>query len=131
MRVKLHQITSGDQFEMVGCFELEATSDGIDILNKDVTVTLGGYSETIAGDDFVREDEKFQYKGDSGGITEIKIRDDGRFSVKAKGLDLSSISLDNRVNQVNFDLQFGGYSGKTAIQFDKKGRFRKGKDSAD
>ncbi len=34
MRVKLHQKTSGDQFEVVGSFELEATSDGIDILNK-------------------------------------------------------------------------------------------------
>jgi len=49
MRVKLHQKTSGDQFEVVGSFELEATSDGIDILNKDVTVALGEYSETIAG----------------------------------------------------------------------------------
>jgi len=110
---------------------LKATSDEIDILNKDMTVTLGGYSETIAGGDFVREDGKYQYKGNSGSITEIKIHDDGRFSIKAKGLDLSSISLDNRVNQVNFDLQFGGYSGKTAIQFDKKGRFRKTKDSTD
>ncbi len=54
-----------------------------------------------------------------------------RFSVKAKSLDLSSISLDSQVNPVNFDLQFGGYSGKTEIQFDKKGRFRQAKDSAD
>ncbi len=86
---------------------MEATSDGIDTLNKDVTVTLCGYSETIAGGDFVREDEKFQYKGDSGGITEIKIRDDGRFSVKAKVLDLSSINLDSQVNPVNFSFQIG------------------------
>ena len=34
MRVKLHQNTSGDQFEVGGSCELEATSDGIDILNK-------------------------------------------------------------------------------------------------
>ncbi len=102
---------------------MEATSDGIDILNKDVTVTLGGYSEKIAADDFVREDETFQYQGDSGGITKIKIRDDGRFSVKAKGLDLSSISLDSQVNPVNFSLQIGGYYGKTEIEFDRKGRF--------
>jgi len=108
---------------VVGSFELEATSDGIDILNKDVTVTLGGYSETIAGDDFVREDEKFQYQGDSGGITKIKIHDDGSFSIKAKDLDLSSISLDRHVNPVNFSLQIGGYSGKTEIEFDRKGRF--------
>ncbi len=67
----------------------------------------------------------------SGSITEITIRDDGRFSVKAKGLDLSSISLDSRVNPINFDLQFGGYSGKTEIQADKQGRSRKAKDSAD
>ncbi len=85
---------------------------------------LGNYSETIAGGSFVREDEKYQYKGGTGNITEIKIRDDGRFSVKAKGLDLSSISLDSRVNPVNFDLQFGGYRGKTEIQLDKRGRFR-------
>ncbi len=82
--MKLHQNSSGDQFEVVGSFELEATSDGIDILNKDVTVTLGEYSETVAGDYFVREDETYHYQGDSGGITEIKIRDDGRFSVKAR-----------------------------------------------
>ena len=57
----------------------------------------------------------------SGSITEIKIRNDGRFSVKAKGLDLSSISLKSRVNPVNFDLQFGGYRGNTEIQVDKNG----------
>ncbi len=122
-RVKLHQNTSGHQFEVWGSYELEATSDGIDILNKDVTVTLGEYSETVAGAEFVREDEKFHYQGDSGGITEIKIRDNGRFSVKARGLDLSTISLDRHVNPVNFSLQIGGYSGKTEIEFDGKGRF--------
>ena len=130
-RVKLHQNTSGDQFEVWGSCELEATNDGIDILNKDVTVTLGDYSETIAGDDFVREDETFHYQGDSGGITEIKIRDNGRFSVKARGLDLSTISLERHDNPVNFSLQIGGYSGKTEIEFDRKGRFLKGRDGPD
>ncbi len=57
----------------------------------------------------------------SGSIMEIKIRDDGRFSVKAKSLDLRSNSLNSRVNPVNFDLQFGGYRGKTEIQSDKNG----------
>ncbi len=70
-------------------------------------------------------------KGGSGNITEIKIRDDGRFNVKGKGLVLSSISLDNRANPVNFDLKLGRYSGKTEIQLDKKGRSRKGKDDDD
>ena len=77
------------------------------------------------------EKEKFHYQGDSGGITGIKIRDDARFSVKAKGLDLSSISLDSQVNPVNFSLQIGGYSGKTEIEFDRKGRFYKGRDGPD
>jgi len=123
-RVKLHKKTGRDRFKVVGSFELEAMIDEIDFLKKDVTVTLGGYSETIAGVDFVREDGTYQYKGGAGSITEIKIRDDGRFSVKGKGLDLSSISLDSRVNSVNFDLKLGGYRGETEIQLDKKGRFQ-------
>jgi len=123
-RVKLHKKTSRDQFKVDGSFELETMIDEINFLNKVVTVTLGRYSETIAGSDFIREDEKYQYKGDSGGITEVKIRDDGRFTVKAKGLNLSGVSLDSRVNSVNFYLEFGGYSGETEIQLDKRGRFR-------
>ncbi len=130
-RVQLHQRTGRDRFDVVGSFELEAIIEEIDFLNNDVTVTLGEYSETIAGGDFVWEDGKFQYKGVSGSITEIKIRADGRFSVTAKGVDLSSISLDNQSDPVSFDFQFGGYGGEAEIQFDKRGRFPPGIDSAD
>ena len=103
------------------------------LLLGSTTSWLGGWPYT-AEEGYLKsvavEDKKYQYKGGSGNITEIKIRDVGRFSVKAQGLDLSSISLDSQVNPVNFDLQFGDYRGKTEIQFDKKGRFRKAKDSA-
>ena len=57
---------------------------------------------------------------------EVKIRDDGRLSVKAKGLDLSSNSLNSRVNPVNFDLQFGGDRVKTEIKSDKNGPLPEG-----
>ncbi len=122
-RLKLHRKANRDRFKVKGSFELETMIDEIDFQNKNVTVTLGDYSETIAGSEFVREDDKFQYKSRSGGITEIKIRDDGRFTVKAKRLELSGLNLDGRVNSVNFYLQIGDYSGETEIQFDRKGRY--------
>ena len=122
-RLKLHRKANRDRFRVKGTFELETMIDEIDLQNKNVTVTLGAYSETIAGSEFVREDNKFQYKSRSGGITEIKIRDDGRFTVKAKRLELSGLNLDGRVNSVNFYLQIGDYSSETEIQFDRKGRY--------
>ena len=95
-----------------------------------MTVTLGGYSETVYGVDFVRTDEGFLYKGEFGGITRVKIRDDGRFSVKARGVDLSSLSLDSPVNPVSFSLEIGGYLGTKEIAFGRNGRFWKNKSRA-
>lgn len=123
-RVELDRGATRDRFRVQGVFELGAGNNGIDVLNEDVTVTFDGFTETIipAGSFFRDDDDEgFQYNGFPVGIKRISIRDDGKFEVRARGLDLSGIDLDN---PVPFSLQIGDDFGETEITFDDKGRFR-------
>ncbi|MFQ5741652.1 MAG: FG-GAP repeat protein [Acidobacteriota bacterium] len=122
-RVELRDATKY-RLEVRGRFVLGASSDGIAVPYEDVTVTFNAYSETIPAGSFIRDDdddEGFQFNGASGGITQIKIWNDGRFRVKARGLDLSGIDL---TNPVPFSLQIGDDLGVAEIPFDHKGRWK-------
>lgn len=121
--MELDRGATGDRFWVRGGFQLGATSNGIDVLNEDVTVIFDKFTETIPAGSFFRDDddEGFQFNGASGGITQINIRDDGRFRVRARGLDLSGIDLNN---PAPFSLQIANDLGETEIPFDNKGRFR-------
>ena len=113
------------RFDVRGAFELGETSNGIDPFTEAVTVTFDGFTETLPAGSFFRDDdnEGFQFKGSSGGIKQMKIRDDGDFRVKTKDVDLSGIDL---TKPVPFSLQIGNDDfGTTDIPFDNKGRFRK------
>ena len=79
VRLKVSEKTYRDRFRLKGSFSLGEGSDGIDPLHEDVTVTFGGFSETIPAGSFVRfrevisgEDgaaKGFRYKGRIGGVT--------------------------------------------------------------
>ncbi|MCH7883579.1 YncE family protein, partial [Patescibacteria group bacterium] len=122
-RVKLNQRAARDRFRIRGNFVLSDTSDGIDVLNENIMVKFGTFSETIPAGSFIRDDDDdgFQFNGAKGGITQIKIRDDGEFRVRAKGLDLENIDLSK---PISFSLQIGNDIGKTEILFNEDGRFR-------
>ncbi|MFC1491705.1 FG-GAP repeat domain-containing protein [Nitrospinota bacterium] len=124
-RVKLDKKADKDKFDVKGRFTLGDDSDGSDPLNEDVTVTFGDFTETIPAGSFVlkgKDDKvKFEFKGPKGGIIKVKIRGDGRFDVKARGLDLGALDI---ANPVPFSLQVGDDVGETEISFevDKKGQ---------
>ena len=120
-KVKLKRGAARDRFKVQGRFVLGAASDGIDVLNEDVSVTFDGLTATIpAGSLSLDYDEGFEFKGAAGGV-KVEIRDDGRFKVQARGLNLSGLDL---ATPVPFVIQIGNDRGETAIPFDEKGKFK-------
>ncbi|MFQ5674102.1 MAG: hypothetical protein ACE5G9_13545, partial [Nitrospinales bacterium] len=125
-KVKLGKKAGKDKFEVKGSLTLDAASDGIDILNEDVTVTLDGFSETIPAGSFFQKHNKFKFhSGSASGIKEIEIRSDGRFKVEAKRLDLGAIDFSA---PVPFSLQIGNDLGETDLLLDHKGKLSEPED---
>ena len=109
-------------FRVDGSFSLDATSDGIDILNEEVIVTFGGFSQTIPAGSFIAGNDlgSFRFKGTNQGIRRIDIRDHGTFSLIVRNVDLGSTDFSN---PVPLSLQIGNDRGETTIPFDDRGRF--------
>ena len=105
-----------DEFELAGRLESADTSNGIDVLNENVTVTFDGFTETIPAGSFVRnsDGDGFEFIGVAGGITQFLIRDGGSFRVNGEGLDLGSIVA---TDPVFFSLRIGDDVGETNILF--------------
>jgi len=132
VRLKVSEKAYRDRFRLKGSFSLGEGSDGIDPLDEDVTVTFGGFSETIPAGSFVRfreviagEDgaaKGFRYKGNVGGVTRVKIRRNGRFRIRARGLQLGGL---DRHAPIPFILRIGNDLGETEIRFKRKSRFLK------
>ena len=104
-----------DRFEVRGRFVLGATTDGIDPVNEDVTVALGAFAETIPAGAFRRHGDEFRFRGDSGGLEDVRIGDDGEFRIEARGVDLSGLDLSA---PVVFSLQIGNDVGETTLKLD-------------
>ena len=111
----LEQGAPTDEFEMQGRFAQAETSNNIDVLNEEVTVTLGGFIETIPAGSFVRaaDNNGYEFFGATKGITQASITEDGGFRVLGKGLDLESI-FDT--NSVFFALRIGDDVGQADIR---------------
>lgn len=76
---------ASDEFELEGDLEVAEASNGIDVLNEAVKVTLDGFNETIpAGSFFRNADDEFEFVGASGGITQVVIEEDGDFRVRVQ-----------------------------------------------
>lgn len=105
-----------DQFQMRGTIDLGAQSDGVDVLNEAVIVTLAGFREYIPAGLFRCIDRECDFNGTSGGITNMRIaiaEDKLQFRVTAEGLDLSGI---RRGKPVPFSLQIGDDLGVTQVR---------------
>ena len=120
------------EFEVEGHFVLGDDSDGIDVLNEDVTVVFGTFSHTIPAGLFARddEDEGFEFDGTlpDGTRLKVEIGDDGEFEVEGDDLDLTGIDPNS---PVPFSLQIGNDIGATTIDFDDEGEFELGDDDDD
>ena len=92
-------------------------------------VRLEGVFETILlPGSFVwkgRNLDKLEFKAPHGtpGIRNLQIRDDGRFKVQVKDVDLGDIDLDV---PVTFSLVMGDRLFHQQVQLDEKGKFRVG-----
>jgi len=97
-----------------------------------VTVVFGGFSKTIPAGSFVRFREVvsgeegaakgFRYKDRIGGVTWMKIYRDGKFRIRAMGLQLSGL---DRHAPIPFILRIGDDLGETEVRFERKSRFLK------
>jgi hypothetical protein len=119
-RVRLQPRANRDQYTVQGTFTVNAGSDGIDVLNEDVTVVFDGFSETISAGSFVQRNRTtYRYDSAAGGITRMTVRNNGNIAVTAQGLELN---IDLSV-PVPLSVQIGDDQGMANIQFNEDGRF--------
>ncbi len=114
--------TKDEEIEIEGYFEVGDDSDGIDVLNEAITITVNEFSHMIPAGSFTRDDddEGFEYKDVFNGIEiKVEIRDDGEFEVELEDIDGFDLT-----NPVSFSLQIGNDIGNTLIPFNAKGRFK-------
>jgi K319-like protein/beta-propeller repeat-containing protein/HYR domain-containing protein len=121
-KVKLNsEKPNHDKFEVKGTFAVFANSDGFDLSTEDVIVVFGDFSQTIPAGSFVRKDNKWKFKGSDGGIKKMEIKDDGKFKVEGKKLNLGG---NDFTNPILFSIDIGNDFGETSIQFDDKLKFK-------
>ncbi|RMF67530.1 MAG: hypothetical protein D6743_04740 [Calditrichaeota bacterium] len=119
-RVELDRDLGDQRFEVEGRFVLDGASDGVNVLNEEVTIVFDGFTAVLPPGSFQRDDEEFEFEEDRNGLKEVKIRLDGRFEVEGRDLTLSGITLPQ---SVFFSLRIGNDVGETEIPFDNDGRF--------
>lgn len=107
---------NGYKLSLAGDFIWGADSDGIDILNEDVTITIGDYIEIIPAGAFQWDavEENYLYIGVTGGITKFVFKQNGTFSCKASDLDLDVMNFEMPVYVA---LQVGDDMGETGVFF--------------
>ena len=132
-KVKQARRAGRDQFNVAGSLRLDAESDGLDVLNKEVVVTFDSFSETIPPGSFRfvrREDDRdessrraFIYRSSSAGISRLILSVDGaigQFLIVARQLDLDELELPA---QVGVMLRIGADEGQTIIPLNRDGFF--------
>ena len=104
---------------MKGDFILGADSNGIDIINEDVTVTMGNFVETIPAGGFQWDAvaQNYQYMGVSGGITKFVLTQNDKFNCDASGVNYGVADF---AAPVYVALQIGDDMGEANVLFDQK-----------
>ena len=121
-----------DHFDVEGRIPLSV----LDCFNPEtdaVTVSLNNLEGvidecSIDAESFVRKDDKWQFKGRrrEAGIRKLDLRDDGRFKIRARYLNLESLR-GYFPGDVSLSVSIGPAHGEGEIQLDRRGRLRKEK----
>jgi peptidyl-Asp metalloendopeptidase len=118
-KAKLKPDLNDDLFKVKGIFTLDPGSDGIDPVTESFDLTLGTFSETIDPGSFVRKKKGWIYKAPKAkpfsGIKKISLKDNGKFAIVMKGIDLSGIDFSN---PVLFSTQINNDQAEFMIPFD-------------
>ena len=94
----------------------------IDPTAEGATVIFGDYSETIPPESFAFRHGAYVFKDRHGGLKQLRISENGWFSLEAEDIDLADTDF---ANPVPFILVVGNTLGSSEIEFrcrDKKGK---------
>lgn len=132
-KIKFDRKLFRDRFEIKGMLGLGEDSNGVDLLNEEVVVTLGGefgeWSQTIPAGSFFRTRQWFKLiNGASSGIQKIKVRSDGRLEIKARRIDLSDFAFNE---SLIVSLKVGDDVFEADFVINGRGKFRGQKVSDD
>jgi hypothetical protein len=109
-----------DGFTVHGRYALGSGSGGPSFPADAVTVTLGGFQQTIPGSAFSVLGHGLQFHGREPGIKRLVIGRDGRFQLDARDVDLNGLDR----TRAPFSLQVGDDRGETDLSFDRNGHLR-------
>ena len=100
--------------------------------SDEAVIRFAGFVQVIAAESFVLRNHKWTFRASrrTPGIQKIDVYADGRFQVRATGLNLRGEGFDFS-GPVDFSLKFGPDLGKASIQFDRRLRFRAPDDDDD
>jgi hypothetical protein len=119
--VRLRRRVNRDQFTVRGTLVKDENSDGTNVLEEDVTVVFGEFSQIIPAGSFVQiRRETYRYDGSTGGITRMTMRSNGNYTINAQGLELNDIDFSN---PIPLSIQVGNDRGTVNIPFNDNGRF--------
>jgi len=116
LKVKRGKATGSDSFTVAGFYPLdfyvEPLANYFEDAN-DVYVRFGPYSQLISTDAFKQPNGKFIYNNTHGGIRYIRLQE-GSFLIRARGIDLTSLS-----NPVPIEIVVGDYYVSGAAQMEE------------
>ena len=117
------RMDSPQRVRIEGRFVLNDESDGVDVLNENVTVWFGDFSQTIFSGSFAQttEGEGASFTANAAsGVTEIAIFDDRTFRIVVSDIRLTLPGFDM---PIRVSLHIGNDAGEATVMLDEAGRF--------
>jgi hypothetical protein len=111
-----------DWLQIAGTLTEFSNGDGLNFLTDPVTIVLNGFTWNLPPGSFVLDKGDYKYKGGRTGLTEVKVKSNGKFKLKAKRMDLSGLPF---ATPIPFSVTIGNDFGETDVTFNT----RRGKDN--
>jgi sugar lactone lactonase YvrE len=109
-----------DWLQIAGTLTEFVNGDGLNFLTDPVTIVLNGFTWNLPPGSFVLDKGDYKYKGGRTGLTEMKVKSNGKFKLKAKRMDLSGLSFGT---PIPFAVTIGNDLGETDVTFNtRRGR---------